>query len=472
MTKGTKKSRWLVRTLAVLIVCGLAGTILAAVLYFREGHRTYAEASILFSFEGASEGKGPNGYPLDVNGILSDEVITGALEASGMAEKYTVEQIRENLSVIGVYPEDIVDQMTRYTSLLDAETEQQAALINYHATQYKVTLYRDFDPGLSEKEQKELLSNLLTGYRSYFAKTASPSLTATDAIADLSSYDYAQQLAVIREEARQQGAFAQEMAELAPDFRQGQKGFDDIVVSYNNLDSDIERLNASVTLNVLSKDRERLRKQYEMELRSLGWEMESKQAELKQIEAMMDTYEKDAIVYVSTSNALRKIESSASKTYDKLVECRKELTDSIASANAQITKYQALLADMTQEEKADSGTEATDDTAEETADTSVELTEEDVARLSAEAEKQIEELTGKKNAVIADFVAMLNAYAANEVNERTVSVSSLKYNTPSLLSAVFIVKLLKTAGPLCAVGFIVCLILIICDHKKRTRLLN
>ena len=86
-----KKTHWLRNTLAVLIACGLIGTVLAGILFFSEGTRTFASASILFSFEGAGDGKAPNGYPFDLSGFSSDEVLDEALEQSGLAGVYTAE---------------------------------------------------------------------------------------------------------------------------------------------------------------------------------------------------------------------------------------------------------------------------------------------------------------------------------------------------------------------------------------------
>ena len=76
-----KKTHWFRNTLIVLIICGLVGTVLAAVLFFGESNQTYATAAIQFSFDGAAEGKAPNGYPFDVSGITSDEVLEIALKA-------------------------------------------------------------------------------------------------------------------------------------------------------------------------------------------------------------------------------------------------------------------------------------------------------------------------------------------------------------------------------------------------------
>lgn len=472
-----KKTHWLRNTLLVLIACGIAGTVLAGIQFRQTNGRTCAKATLQFAYDGAGEGKGPNGYPFDVSGISSEEVITAALEASSLADKYTSEQIRENLTVTGVYPENLIKKMMTYTSLLDADADQQAAVLDYHATQYDVILYSDFDPQIPSAQLKGLLGSLLEAYRTYFAKTCSAALDTTDAIADLTEYDYSQQLTVLRETVSQQTRYAEEMQELAPDFRLDGKSFDDLIVRYENLDNDIERMNASISLNALSKDRERLQKQYEMEVRTLNRRLEAQQEELKRVEEQVDAYEKDSIVYVSTSDALQKVAGTSSGTYDRLVIQRKTLTDSITSINAEIVKYEALLADMTAnqttkkttaKETAEKATAEETDAIEEVS-TAVELTEEEIAQLAEATRKQINALISKKNAIAEDFVAMLEAYAAQEVNEKTVSVSRLRVDAPSFFSGAFIKELIKTAAPLCAVGFMVCLVLLILSRRREEK---
>ena len=51
-----QKTHWLRNTLCVLIVCGILGTILSAILFLTNPEKTYASASIQFSFDGAAEG--------------------------------------------------------------------------------------------------------------------------------------------------------------------------------------------------------------------------------------------------------------------------------------------------------------------------------------------------------------------------------------------------------------------------------
>jgi len=181
------KTHWLRNTLLVVTACGIAGLILGVFIFRGEGQKTYATASLQFSFDGAGEGIGPNGYAFTTDGIFEEEVISAALQASDLEGIYTADQIRDSLEVIGVYPENIVNQMTKYTSLLDSNADQQAAVTEYYATIFDVTLYNSFDPYISAGKLTDLLKNLLTAYREYFSRTCSANLKKDDPLKELDS---------------------------------------------------------------------------------------------------------------------------------------------------------------------------------------------------------------------------------------------------------------------------------------------
>lgn len=462
-----KKTHWLRNTLIVLIVCGLAGTVLAAALFAGDGNRVYARSSIQFSFDGSAEGKAPNGYPFDMLGFTTDEVLNNALEASGLADKYTADQLRDNLTVTGVYPDKIVEQMTQYISLLDTAADNQAIMKDYHATQYNITLYNDFDKQISAGKLTELLGKIMTAYRVYFGKNYAANLEKAIAITDITEYDYAQQMEAINEDISQHIRYAEELKILAPEFRVDRKGFGDIVVRYENLQNDLDRLDATITLNAVSKDRERLQKRYEMEIRTQTIQLESLTEELKRIEEQVDAYDKDGIIYVSANGELSRVGASTSNTYDQLVETRKRVTDSIARTNSTIALYQARLDDMT-----GAAARMKKATEEEDAASVEQLNRYELEKLKASVEQKIEALIAKREIIVNDFASMLDAYTAQEINEKTLSVTAAKYEAPSLLSSAFILKAVKTAGPICAVGFMVCMVLLIISRRKEVKVSN
>jgi len=476
----SRKTHWFRLTLLVLIVCGVAGVILAVVQFRHNPDRTYASSTVQFSFKGAGEGRAPNGYNYDVSAFTSDEVLNEALQGAGLENTYTAEDIRANLLVTGQYPENVVQQMTRYVSLLDANADNQVSLGDYRATEYSVRLYNDFDRNIPKDQLNDLLSRIIYAFRARFIQQYSPSLNQTEVLADLTGYDYTQQLTEISEMAAQQSRYAEEMDELDPSFRFNGKSFGDLTVRYTALNSEMDRLNATIILNALSKDQARLKGQYEMEIRTLTIEQEALAEELERINEMVQKYEKDSIIYVSADNALRQVASTSSSTYDSLVKKQNSLKDDIAANNALIAQYTSRLADM---EKTAAQTGAAETKSEEAAGTllteaetagaditaAVPLTAEEEAQLQADLEKRIEALMAKKDQIQQDFIDMLKAYSDQEINERTISATAVKYDAPSLLSVRFAVQAVETALPFCVCGFALCLILLICSRLREDR---
>ena len=97
------------------------------------------------------------------------------------------------------------------------------------------------------------------------------------------------------------------------------------------------------------------------------------------------------------------------------------------------------------------------------------MTEAELEKLRATVETQLQALAAKKDAIENDFRSLLDTYAEREINEKTVYTSPAKYQTPKLLSSAFLSKAVKTAGPICAVGFIVCMALLVISRKKKKK---
>ena len=92
-----------------------------------------------------------------------------------------------------------------------------------------------------------------------------------------------------------------------------------------------------------------------------------------------------------------------------------------------------------------------------------------MARLNEAMEQRIAKLLEKKNAADAQFSELLEAYSAQKMNESTVTLTAAKYTAPKYLSGAFVKQVLKTAGPFCAVGLMVCLALMILGRLKEDK---
>lgn len=502
-----QKTHWLRNTLCVLIACGILGTILSTILFLTNPEKTYAAASIQFSFDGAAEGTAPNGYPFGISAVVADEVLEKALADSDMTDRYTVQEIQGQIETSGVYPEDIVRQMMNYESLLDFSANRELTLSDYHPTLYIIKLYNGFDSKISKGDLEKLLHAIMDSYKAYFNEVYTAGKNAIQIAYNLEDYDYPQQLTILTKSMEDAIAYADEMYEKEPALRLNGQGFNDISVRLRSLiDTDISKLSADITMNALTKNTSRLITQYDYEIRSLTNELNKKNDQLARLDALVASYDKNEIIYLSTTDSLTKIDGNSSETYDALVANRREVADEITSISNEISNYRLLLADLIGEEKVEDLAAKTTEASASTTIPVIQTTDEsgsvtntsengegaaeeivvpertqeeleELAKAAKEAarkqiaglEANIASLETKREAVMTDFANLIQQYNDKYVNDMTVSVFGYQYKAPSLLSGAFIKQTIKIAGAFCAAGFIVCMILLINSRRKEEK---
>ena len=498
----SSKSHWLRTTIVVLLICGIVGLALTAAMFFGKPDKTTASARLQFTFEGAPEGLAPNGRPFNISEIASDEVLTTALREAGLEGAYTPEQLRVCLTARGVFPKDMVDQVTSYASLLDFTTSRSTNVGDYHPTVFDVSLSSDFDKSISEEKLVALMQNILVAFRNRFAQVYANGLETESLLFTLDQYDYPQQLEILQNHYEMISEYAMEVYAWKPVFRWQGVGFNDISVRLNNLiNSDIGRLNADLTMNALTKDTIRLLTRYQFEIRDLSNQLEKQTEHLKKMDAIIDKYSKNEIIYLSTADSLTKTDGNSSETYDALVDRRKKVADDITDINSRISEYQLKLADLIGEDafadqkadvanveadaasvEADAASVEADagQTAEEALTDVVEMTEAEIAQAAKDAEretqaqkdaleKNLSALVEKGQAILNDFKAMLEAFNQEQINELNLAATSVRYNAPKVLSGAFVKKAIMVAGPICTLGFLACMLMIFISRKREGR---
>ena len=238
---------------------------------------------------------------------------------------------------------------------------------------------------------------------------------------------------------------------------------------------------AILGMGVVGSGVARLLTQYQYQIQDLNNQLTQQQERLKQLDTLIASYDKNEIIYLSTTDSLTKIDGNSSETYDELIGSRKEVADQITAINTRITNYQLRISDLMKEtENAKTAQTKAEEKAEELAEETVQLSEEEIAAAAAAAqeaaarktaalETSIDQLVARRDEVTADFQKLLDAYNEREINDGTVTVINQKYETPKLVSGAFAVKVIKTAGPLCALGFIACMILLIISRRREEK---
>ncbi len=464
-----KETPWLKLTAIVLVICFLIGAILAFVRFRQDPGTPYAGCSVELTFDGAASGKAPNGEKYDIGELTSDEVITEGLRRSGLEGKVTAEQVRSNLIVQGSYPENIISQLISYDSLMDFNTRRTVTADDYYPTLYSVKLYHRFDGKLSDQEVKTLLQEIVKAFRDTFAVRYAYVFQPEELPVDLSEYDYSQQLSAISVEISEAAAYAQEIYLEHSLFLYHGMSFNDICLRFTSLlENDINTLNASVTMNALTKNGARMYMQNEYTLFTLKNRLEKMQAYRDKVDELIAKYEKNEVIYLSTTESLTKIDGNSSKTYDQLVERRKSISDTIIQLQSSITTYEKRQEDLQKNGIGLSLSDASGDGNEGVSQSTGGPDTEHADYMNA-MEKSIVQLREKQAEILSDFQAMLTQLNQEMLNEATMTVSGVGYAAPKLLSASFVIRVIWTAGPFCALGLIVCLALMIISKRREEK---
>ena len=467
-----KKTHWLRNSIVIMLIFAIAGLALTVVQFMHSSTPTAATATIEFTFEGAANGIAPNGTMFSISDINSADVLTEALKTCALEDTYTVEQLQQCLVVRGVYPANMVEQVKSYISLLDTSSNHEVSISDYHATTYTIELYDDFDNNISREQLETLLKAIVSAYKANFAIVYANGLKKVDLTTVLADYDYLEKADIIDTYFSTMSTYAQEIYTRRPDFLYEGKGFNDIIVRLNTLiGSDLVRIRAEATMNALSRTPTQLENNYRFQINALENQMENQKTYLSQLNKLIETYEKNSIVYLSSGQNVTKVDDNTNVTYDTLTAQHKSVSETITALNAEIVKYQQNLADLTGE-GADSDQPDALETDEASAAVAAENTPSQAKNTEvgrSDVENSIQAIVEKGNACIDDFEGLLKVFNDEEINDQTVAVTKYSYKVPKILSGAFVTAAIKTAGPFCAIGFMLCMLLIIRSRRKEAR---
>lgn len=468
MSKG--RTHWLRFTIIVLIICAIGSGALAMALFNRNAEQSFASASLQLTFEGAAQGFVPNGIRYDMNSITSDEVLDAALQAAGLSDRYTAEQVRVHMDVRGVYPRDVVNQLLKYESLLDFHADRSLNIRVYYPTQYIVILYSDLDDSLPGSQLQGLLTEIMTAFTEYFCRVYALGANPIELEFDLDDFDYPQILEIVYDSLTRTAAYAQSLFGKEPTLKYNVMDFNDIYVRCRNvIDSDVSRLNSFIVMNGLAKNPDRMVIKYQYFIRELKNRLTMQKDRLSKVDALIATYEKNKVFYFATSEQMSKIDDNSSDTYDEMVNSRKTLADSITTIQNNIDVGEMRINDLVEEVAAGSvegdAAEGDGGVVNQVQTTTPRADESQLASL----EEQIQTVLTKRESIMRDFAALITAYNEQVLNAQTVTASKVRYNTLSLKSGSFIKLYIKTAGPICVLGFMFCLVLIIISRLGEGR---
>ena len=444
-----KDKKFIFIPLLVLICVGVIGLVWS-IVDFKVTNKflSYSYEIIQFNYDGASDGKDPNGNPFNPIDFLTDEVISYGLTLSNLDNTYDASKVREFITIENVVPKNIVKEIDSYDSILkDSSDMRNITSSDYHPIRYRFVLYHGLDKKLSKNALNELLANIVKAYGESFYSTFKRSfeLANYDEIYSVDNDDYIYQVEVYTNKINLLSSSASDLYNKHVDFNVDNKSFKDIVLKCDQiLSSDITRINSIIVLNALSKDIDRLKDYYNCKIEMLNYDKVKYTSDLTAVTAQINDYEKDSTFYVGTGDSIIKVDSNSSATYDALLAKQIETSERIAKINIELTNCQSILADI------DAATG--DDSAKDL------------------VESYITKLENDYNTLEASYKEMMGKYNEKYITTGSVSATTVRYQSSSLVSTSFIARFIKICAPLELVALLgVCIYWMLREIKKNKK---
>ena len=445
--KGSfRLGRWIILVIAIVI-----GLVLSLLNYYVfNPANEYASTSIEFLYDGAAEGLAPNGQLFSIEGIRDEKLLSEAIKKCSLGDKITVAELSENMVVRGSFPSNIIDQLTSTKSLFASDPTRTVDIETYYPTVYRIAIYNDFQNGLSSKQLKALLDEIVLEYKQQYVAQYSSGIdwSTMNSIWNPSAYDYSQAITTLALRLDMVKTYAKELYDNEPTFvMENGTSFSTIVLTADTIaTNDLQSLSANITINALSKDVDRLRSQYNYEIEQLNYRLKALNSELENINALIDDYEMDSDIYYTSGDSIVTVEGKSKTTYEALVDKKTGVTNEISSILISIDDYQNKVNDLDNRVQAGYSAANSDRMAEE-----IKVAEEKINKLTS------------------DFDAMIKAYNSEFVKTEDVSSKEAKYYGNKLVSGSFIKTVIKSEAPVCAVALVIIAFIGLVAELKESR---
>lgn len=316
-------------------------------------------ALVSFNYSGIESGKAPDGSTFDVNKIKSPNVIENALDDVGESSSLS-ENIRSNISIKGIIPDDALDKISLYQSVysqggsaaLDAVNSLLA--IGYYPSYYVIS----FDyaaAGITIDDGKKILDRILENYQDYFFRTYgyNEALGSSVVAVDYKDYDYPEAVDVFDSTLDSLKQYVQKLSnDDTTNFRSNETGytFSDLLTTIDTVKSaDLDALSSYITINNITNDKEMLLTYYQYRIDEMERERKVSQSELDSVTNSINEYEKDTLLVFGNGNGAENGETTyqqASEKYDELINQKIEIQDSVSRCSQRIEYYKDRISAM------------------------------------------------------------------------------------------------------------------------------
>ncbi len=316
------KGKWII---AIITIVAVLLTGVGTYLMIPNSQRVVA--IIELNYPGIELGQNPDGTKFDIRQLKSPYVIENALKTLGFNDNgVKLDQVRRNIDITSIIPNDVSQR---------AETMiKQGHEYVYYPSEFKVT-YR-INKDFSYNQGLQLVETIIDEYQTYFYTLYSDieKIEKTIGTLDYSTYDYPDIVEVINIQIEGIQEFLTNKTEDDSNYKSAQTGysFQDLNRNFDILRTvDTSKLESLVNAYTLTRDKEKLIKDYEYRVKRMELEQAKKNSEAEEARRLMDQYKKEDLVLIPDSIGKDLRTDNPESYYNKLAETA--ITASVEATN-------------------------------------------------------------------------------------------------------------------------------------------
>ncbi len=308
------------------------------------------QALVGFSYSGIEKGLDPSGRKFDPYSISNPNVIERAINSLGL-DMSQLEKVREGIVIKGLTPKDAMDRLTVYESILEKASSGQLAIADkmletsYYPTQFQV-VFNYNNTTLSSSDAVNLFNEILEQYQTYFYEEYgyNESLGTAMSAVSYKDYDYSEALDVFQTNLNSMMKYVKQLSnEDSTRFRSAATGytFDDLYQATKTIrDIDLDKISSYITVNNVTKNKDDTLAYYDYRLKALNRNKAQYEEQIASINESIESYQKDEIyIFNSETNDTNMHSTVASAQYDKMIQEKNNLTESLAEIKQSIVYY-------------------------------------------------------------------------------------------------------------------------------------
>lgn len=315
---------YLKRSLPSLIICVLVACIIVSIVGLALSVSSQDKSSVMgvysVSSDGIDKGLNPLGGSYNPNEAKSLNNVTQALNNLNLSDEFDAVDIMNAITVTGIIPESytkIVEELLKK----DNFTAEQVAALQYHPTEFVITLDAKMVSGLKANTAVKIVDELMAVYIAWYQNkyiNFAPLSTMFVSETEIKMHEFVNVFFMMDAALNSASSLAANYAKSAPNFiSSSNQTFLSLMQSIELCARQLDTLRAFVVNNNIARNNEEMKNYLEYKANELDNAINAKKESLTAIKGFLSEY-KNQYPNITVNGTQNTIEFPQSEAFDKM----------------------------------------------------------------------------------------------------------------------------------------------------------